>query len=59
MEQTTIALPLGKQDIQKAVTALIEELTLNPFQLDMHTENEQIFHNMGMSILFETLRSTF
>lgn len=59
MEQTTIALPLGKQDIQKAVTALIEELTLNPFQLDMHTEKEQILYNMGMSILFETLRSTF
>lgn len=59
MEQTTITLPLGKQDIQKAVTALIEELTLNPFQLDMHTEEEQIFHNMGMSMLFETPRSTF
>ena len=59
MEQTTIALPMGKQDIQQAVTAIIEELTLNPFQMDEHTEKQQIAYNMGMSILFETLRSTF
>ncbi len=59
MEQTTIALSLGKADVQQGVAAVLEQLATQPLQLDEHTQQEIIAYNMGMSILFETLRSTF
>ncbi len=50
---------MGKADIQQAVTAVIEQLTLNPFQVEEHTEQELIAYNMGVTFLFACMRSTF
>lgn len=59
MDQTHIALSMDKTDIQQAVTAVIEQLTLNPFQVDQHTPQELAAYNMGVTFLFACMRSTF
>jgi len=58
-EKTTIALDMGKSDLRDAVTALIEHLTYNPIREDEHSRKEIIDYNMGMSVLFDCLRSTY
>lgn len=59
MEKTTVALDMGKSELRAAVTALIEHLTYNPIREDEHSRAEIIEYNMGMSVLFDCLRSTF
>lgn len=58
-EKTTVALDMGKSDRRDAVTALIEHLMYYPIREDEHSQKEIIDYNMGMSVLFDCLRSTY
>lgn len=59
MDETTITIQMGKQELQQAVTTVIELLTQSPFQFDEHSNKEIAEYNHGMSLLFDCLRSTF
>ena len=59
MNQTTITLPMGKADLQEAATAVIEQLATAPPDTGSMSEEQSISYNMGLSILFACLRSTF
>lgn len=59
MEQTTITLSMCKEDVQHAVAAVLERLAIYPPQLENYAQSDIIAYNMGMSLLFECLRSTF
>lgn len=59
-QQTTVTLSLGKADLQRAVTSVIEYLSSNPPQQDgPMLRREEIDYNLGLSVLFECLRATF
>ena len=59
MNQTTITLPMGKADLQEAATAVIEQLATAPPDTGSMSQEKYISYNMGLSILFACLRSTF
>ena len=59
MKETTITLPMGKADLQEAATAVIEQLATAPPDTGIMSEEKSISYNMGLSILFACLRSTF
>lgn len=58
-QETTINLHMEKEDIQIAVTAILEQLSLTPPEKSEHTQAEIIAYNMGLHLLFDCLRSTF
>lgn len=59
MKETTITLPMCKADLQEAAMALIEQLATAPPDTGSMSEEQSISYNMGLSILFACLRSTF
>ena len=59
MNETTITLPMGKADLQEAATAVIEQLATAPPDTGSMSQEQSISYNMGLSILFACLRSTF
>lgn len=59
MKETTITLPMGKADLQEAATAVIEQLATAPPDTGSMSQEQSISYNMGLSILFACLRSTF
>ena len=59
MKETTITLPMGKADLQEAAMALIEQLATAPPDTGSMSQEQVISYNMGLSILFACLRSTF
>lgn len=59
MEKTTVDLDMDKSELRSAMTALIEHLMYNPIHEDEHSQAEIIDYNMGMSVLFDCLRSTY
>lgn len=59
VHQHTITLSMDKEELQKAMTALLEQLSFNPFEPENHTRAEQISFNMGLGVIFECMRSTF
>ena len=59
MKETTITLPMGKADLQEAAMALIEQLATAPPDTGSMSQEQYISYNMGLSILFACLRSTF
>ena len=59
MNQTTITLPMGKSDLQEAAMAVIEQLATAPPDTGSMSEEQSISYQMGLSILFACLRSTF
>lgn len=55
MEETTVKIELGKEDLQLASTEVIKHLTLNP-----PTDEEcTTAYYMGVQMLFDVLESTF
>ena len=59
MNQTTVTLPMGKADLQEAAMAVIEQLATAPPDTGSMSEEQSISYQMGLSILFACLRSTF
>ena len=59
MNETTLTLPLGQADLQEAATAVIEQLATAPPDTGSMSQEQSISYNMGLSILFACLRSTF
>ena len=59
MKETTITLPMGKADLQEAATAVIEQLATAAPDIESMSQEQSISYNMGLSILFACLRSTF
>ena len=50
---------MGKAALQEAATAVIEQLATAPPDTGSMSEEQSISYNMGLSILFACLRSTF
>lgn len=50
---------MGKADLQEAATAVIEQLATAPPDIENMSQEQSITYNMGLSILFACLRSTF
>ena len=50
---------MGKADLQEAAMALIEQLATAPPDTGSMSQEKYISYNMGLSILFACLRSTF
>ena len=50
---------MGKADLQEAAMALIEQLATAPPDIENMSQEQSISYNMGLSILFTCLRSTF
>ena len=50
---------MGKADLQEAAMAVIEQLATAPPDTGSMSQEQVISYNMGLSILFACLRSTF
>ena len=50
---------MGKADLQEAATAVIEQLATAPPDIENMSQEQTATYNMGLSILFACLRSTF
>ena len=50
---------MGKADLQEAAMAVIEQLATAPPDIESMSQEQYISYNMGLSILFACLRSTF
>lgn len=59
MEKTVITIDMDKASLREAMTQLIEYLTTTPPDPDELGSKERISYNMGISTLFDCLRSTF
>ena len=55
MQETTVKIELGKEDLQLATTGVIRQLTLNP---PVEEECTTAYY-MGVEMLFDVLESTF
>ena len=55
MQETTVKIELGKEDLQLASTEVIKHLTLNP----PSEEECTTAYFMGVEMLFDVLESTF
>ena len=55
MEETTVKIELGKEDLQYATIGVIKQLTLNPPTVEDCTTA----YYMGVQVLFDVLESTF
>ena len=55
MQETTVKIELGKEDLQYATIGLIKQLTVNP----PIVEDRTTAYYMGVQVLFDVLESTF
>ena len=55
MQETTVKIELGKEDLQYATIGLIKQLTFNP----PIEEDRTTAYYMGVQVLFDVLESTF
>lgn len=55
MEETTVTIDLGKDDIRIAATSVLEYLSIYPPMED----ERNIEFNMGVHMLYDILKSTF
>ena len=55
MQETTVKIELGKEDLQYATIGLIKQLTFNP----PIVEDRTAAYYMGVQVLFDVLESTF
>ena len=55
MQETTVKIELGKEDLQYATIGVIKQLTLNP----PAAEDCTTAYYMGVQVLFDVLESTF
>ena len=55
MNETTVKIELGKEDLQYATIGLIKQLTFNP----PIEEDRTTAYYMGVQVLFDVLESTF
>ena len=55
MQETTVKIELGKEDLQHATIGLIKQLTFNP----PIVEDRTTAYYMGVQVLFDVLESTF
>ena len=55
MQETTVKIELGKEDLQYATIGLIKQLTFNP----PIVEDRTTAYDMGVQVLFDVLESTF
>ena len=55
MNETTVKIELGKEDLQYATIGLIKQLTFNP----PIVEDRTAAYYMGVQVLFDVLESTF
>ena len=55
MQETTVKIELGKEDLQYATIGLIKQLTFNPPTV----EDRTTAYYMGVQVLFDVLESTF
>ena len=55
MEETTVKIELGKEDLQLATIGVIKQLTFNP----PIVEDCTTAYYMGVQVLFDVLESTF
>ena len=55
MQETTVKIELGKEDLQKATIRVIKQLTVNP----PLAEERTTAYYMGVQVLFDVLESTF
>ena len=55
MQETTVKIELGKEDLQYATIGLIKQLTFNP----PIAEDRTTAYYMGVQVLFDVLESTF
>ena len=54
MEETTVKIELGKEDLQYATIGVIKQLAFNP-----PIAEECTAYYMGVQVLFDVLESTF
>ena len=54
MNETTVKIELGKEDLQYATIGLIKQLTFNP----PIVEDRTTAYYMGVQVLFDVLEST-
>ena len=55
MNETTVKIEFGKEDLQYATIGLIKQLTFNP----PIVEDRTTAYYMGVQVLFDVLESTF
>ena len=55
MQETTVKIELGKDDVQYATIGVIKQLTFNP----PIVEDRTTAYYMGVQVLFDVLESTF
>ena len=55
MQETTVKIELGKEDLQYATIGVIKQLTFNP----PIEEDRTTAYYMGVQMLFDVLESTF
>ena len=55
MNETTVKIELGKEDLQYATIGVIKQLTFNP----PIAEERTTAYYMGVQVLFDVLESTF
>ena len=55
MEETTVKIEFGKEDLQLATIGVIKQLTFNP----PIAEDRTTAYYMGVQVLFDVLESTF
>ena len=55
MEETTVKIELGKEDLQLATIGVIKQLMFNP----PIVEDRTTAYYMGVQVLFDVLESTF
>ena len=55
MQETTVKIEFGKEDLQYATIGLIKQLTFNP----PIVEDRTTAYYMGVQVLFDVLESTF
>lgn len=59
MEKTVITIDMDKESLRKAMTRIIEYITLTSPNLEEFDNEELIEYNMGIDALFSCLRQTF
>ena len=55
MQETTVKIELGKEDLQYATIGVIKQLMFNPPSV----EDRTTAYYMGVQVLFDVLESTF
>ena len=55
MQETTVKIELGKEDLEYATIGVLKQLTFNP----PIVEDRTTAYYMGVQVLFDVLESTF